>query len=289
MAPDSLGNYYQVGPIGLQLSPDVAWPLESSLQFKVSSLDSSKWQIIRDDLPLTLPNTEILFDSAGSWAAYTGQSTGHYDFVQFSLSENKRTVQARMLVDEKNHLVKVNWKGDIGWTFPFDELFFLNAFSLKKSLLLHSMSLIHNNKAYLFCGVSGAGKSTLGKIFEASGYQVLCDERNAVSMTTAGPHMSSTPFYGTSEQAYKGEAPLAAIVILDPSHSGCDLKAASFTEAVPAIYPMSFLPHYDRKKMEEGMGTLEDIIQNTAIYKLNYNKESSDITAFLEDKLFSQA
>ena len=89
----------------------------------------------------------------------------------------------------------------------------------------------------------------------------MCDERNAVSVTETGCKMSSTPFYGTSEQAYRGEGPLRAIVILDPSHKGCSLNKIEFEEALPGIFPMAFFPQYDRDKIEAGLGVLSFKLQ----------------------------
>ncbi|MEG8053162.1 hypothetical protein QP185_07710 [Sphingomonas aerolata] len=47
----------------------------------------------------------------------------------------------------------------------------LGALLHQRALLpLHCNAIVHDGKAFLFCGDSGAGKSTLAAVFEARGY-----------------------------------------------------------------------------------------------------------------------
>lgn len=64
----------------------------------------------------------------------------------------------------------------------------LGALLHQRTLLpLHCNAVVHNDKAFLFCGDSGAGKSTLAACFEARGYPLLTDDLCAVRRDGEGP------------------------------------------------------------------------------------------------------
>lgn len=283
-------SLYQIAGVNLNVSCDVPWPLDSVNKFTIKEKfhEQDEWQIVRADLPLCVPDGRILFDSSGSWASYATPDVNVTDFVQYAVSGSERVAQGRMQIDDKSRLVQVNWLDEMGWTFPFDELFFLNAFALSKTILIHSLSVVVQNKGFLFCGVSGAGKSTLGQILEKSKFECLCDERNAISLRDDKIILSSTPFYGTSEKAEHGEAPLKAVVLLNPAHNGCSLSKISIETALSNIFPTVFLPQFSRSKIDSSLDLLDEIIGRVPVFQLNYDKSVTDITSFLTEKLFSQ-
>ena len=63
----------------------------------------------------------------------------------------------------------------------------LGALLHQRALLpLHCNAVIHDDKAFLFCGDSGAGKSTLAACFEARGYTLLTDDLCAIGRDGEG-------------------------------------------------------------------------------------------------------
>jgi hypothetical protein len=69
----------------------------------------------------------------------------------------------------------------------------LGALLHQRALLpLHCNAIVHDGRAYLFCGDSGAGKSTLAAVFEARGYPLLTDDLCAIAADAEG-RFSATP------------------------------------------------------------------------------------------------
>lgn len=280
---------FRVANTALTTSPGLHWPLDSAALFEATTTLEARWTVRRGDLAIEVPPQEMLFDSKGSWAAYRGQAEGVTEFVQFGVQEGQRFPQARMRIDDPSREVEVNWLDEIGWTFPFDELFFLNAFSLQNTILLHSMSCLVGESGFLFCGVSGAGKSTLGAILENAGVQLLCDERNAATITDSGTViMSSTPFYGTSGKSVPGSALLKSIVVLDPQHQGLSLSRLDTSEGVAEVFPTLFLPQFSRSKIDASLNTFAGVLESTPVFRLSYDKAKADVVAFLQSELFCQ-
>lgn len=229
----------------------------------------------------------LVFDSGESWAGHSVKE-GEFDLVQLTRdAEGLRVPQSLLRIESASRRAVLFDSIGVGLSYPFDELFFLNAFSLNKGLLVHSCSVERHGKGFLFCGVSGAGKSTLGNILKNEGWNVLCDERNAVWESTAeGFQLSSTPWFGGGEICKNQTVPLAGIVMLNPAHEGFSLERLSLESSIGAFMTAVFLPQFSQQGIERGVDTIQSLLLQVPVFQLNYARESVDIASRLGD--FSQ-
>jgi hypothetical protein len=76
--------------------------------------------------------------------------------------------------------------------------FFRVAYSLalleRGGLVLHSASLVRNDRAWVFCGPSGSGKTTIARM--SADASLLSDELSIVRVTERGAVAHGTPFWG---------------------------------------------------------------------------------------------
>lgn len=265
-----------------------SWPLPTFPLFESCSGGiRDQWKMEITHAPLPEIRGDLSFDSGESWAGYALSDT-EFDLVQMTRDgEGKRRPQGLLRIDSRKRHARLFDTRGIGLSYPFDELFFLNAFSLSSSLLVHSCATERNGAGYVFCGVSGAGKSTLGKILQTAGWNVLCDERNAVWRSGAGPfQLSSTPWYGGGEICKNASFPLRAMIALNPAHEGFSLERLSLENSIAALFPTLFLPQFSQSGIDRSLDTLKELLLQVPVLQLNYAKDSVDIAERLAQ--FSQ-
>jgi hypothetical protein len=146
-----------------------------------------------------------------------------------------------------------------------------------EAILLHAAAIVIDGEGYVFFGASGRGKSTVARLAAGVG-QVLTDETAIVQLTSQGPEIVVTPFWGlgTTEhwihQVRHRRVPLKAVYSLahgvefrwtrlSPARAVMAMLtsekvatersqsarawldvAARFVEQVP-VYQLHFLPH----------------------------------------------
>lgn len=85
-------------------------------------------------------------------------------------------------------------------------------------VMLHSAGVVHEGRAWIFCGRSNAGKTTLATKAHAAGFGILSDDINLLLPCAAGFHAHAVPFTGefgrTLERTLSGAFPVAATVLL---------------------------------------------------------------------------
>ena len=87
-------------------------------------------------------------------------------------------------------------------------------------VLLHSVGVLHRERAFLFSGRSNAGKTTLARKAAAAGYRVLSDDINLVSEVNGGFWAHKVPFTGEfghqiENLSGSGAFPLGGLALLE--------------------------------------------------------------------------
>lgn len=285
----------QIANINLNVKTDLLnWPLSTFEQFysfkgQLDPTDSWSLEYVADEFP-EHKKENLIFDSLGSWASFTSDNKNEIFVVQYNGEE--RFLKSKLKINSEDKSIKLYCREEMEWGYPFDELLFLNAFSINKSLLIHSCSYSYNNEGYLFCGVSGSGKTTLATLLDESEHlaagEVMCDERNTITNENNKLWLSSTPWYGSGHYCKAMTVPLKKIIILNAEHKGMSLTPYEASEAYTDVFKTIFLPHFSKQGTLNSLDLITEILEGVDIYKLNYDKTSADVPKFLLDSCFSQ-
>jgi len=231
-----------------------------------------------------LPDLPLLFDSEGSWKAFGSES--FFYLAQYSLDREIPRTMLEVNVESRSlrYFAPFNFR----MTHPLDELFFLYAFSLCRSLFMHGCFVDWQGQGILFCGVSGAGKSTIGQLLQKQrGVKVYCDERNVITYREEGVVVSSSPWPGSAGISKLGAAPLKALVFLNPGHEGFSFEPASGYYALAPLMRTLFFPLFSVAGIERTLATVDHVLSSVPTFSLNYDKAKVDIGAQLAE-VFSQ-
>lgn len=111
-----------------------------------------------------------------------------------------------------------------------------------KGILLHSVSTIHNGKAFIFPGISGSGKTTLARMH--SKLDILTDELSLITKNRSGSYTAwATPFWGEFKGTeHKGSGLVAAIA---PIKKGKQWKISDISHEKILSVVMRCLFHLD--------------------------------------------
>ena len=143
-------------------------------------------------------------------------------------------------------------------SYPVDQLLLMWRLGLEGGAIVHGALVAVNGRGVLLPGVSGAGKTTIsGQLAQASGFEVLSDDRAAVRRTSEGYMAWGTPWPGTGGHAVNRGVPLVAIAFLAQAPSPAIVPIA-LRDAIARIAPVASIPWYDR---EGGARTFEGVAE----------------------------
>jgi hypothetical protein len=155
-------------------------------------------------------------------------------------------------------------------------------------LLLHAAGVLTAQGGLAFTGVSGAGKSTISDLYTAQGARVLSDERIILRRANGGIQVFGTPWPGAGRHAQNHQGPLGGLFHIRHAEDGHRLHRMPAHAAAPAILPQCFLPHWDRRAMDETLAFLGMLLENVDCFELAFMK-TPDVAEFIEDQLLGSA
>lgn len=140
-----------------------------------------------------------------------------------------------------------------------------------RGLMAHgSAFVLPGGRAALCLGVSGAGKSTLAKMMLARGeVQVLNDDRQVVTSEATGLHVWSTPWPGSADIAFQGDAPLGAVVLIGRA-TRATMRAVSAREALGRLLATLALPHWGGGALDAALALVHRMITDVPVVELAY-------------------
>lgn len=144
-------------------------------------------------------------------------------------------------------------------------------------VLLHSVGLLHEGRAYLFSGRSNAGKTTLARKAAAAGVRVLSDDINLVIPEQGGYRAHKVPFTGefgrrAENLSGAGSFPLGGLTLLEKTTT---LTAAPVSpgEAVAGLLANCPFVNDDAEEFPALMEVLTRLVAHTPITRLGVARD----------------
>ncbi|HEX2781629.1 MAG TPA: hypothetical protein VHM30_19145 [Gemmatimonadaceae bacterium] len=140
-----------------------------------------------------------------------------------------------------------------------------------RGLLAHGSALVLQSGVGALClGVSGAGKSTLARMMlEREGVAVLNDDRQVISPGPEGLHLWSTPWPGSADIAFPGDAPLGAVVLIGRAERGTARRVTP-REAVNRLFATLAIPHWGGEALDSAIALVDRVITEVPVVELAY-------------------
>jgi len=152
-----------------------------------------------------------------------------------------------------------------------------------KGLLIHSAGVRMGGRGALFIGPSESGKSTIAKLTPPS-YTVLTDELSLVVKKNGDFWVFGTPFAGFSRRFRANfGVPLGALFLNQKDELNY-LEPASLPFSLREVVSNSLLFETDSTRIEEFMGTAEELILSVPCYKLHFKPTRELWKVIADDK-----
>ncbi|MBE0648449.1 MAG: hypothetical protein IH596_11770 [Bacteroidales bacterium] len=137
--------------------------------------------------------------------------------------------------------------------------------------LIHSSSLVHKDKGYVFFGISGSGKSTVVKLSESD--ECLTDELTMITKTEDGYFTSGTPFHGELPIYKNKTAPLANLFLLTKSETTYFEKLKQ-SDIYPILLRNVLFFSDDWELRQKIFNTVIDLAKHVDIYEMYFEKNN---------------
>ncbi len=154
--------------------------------------------------------------------------------------------------------------------FNSDQILFSKLLCNKKGLILHSNGFDIFGNGILLTGESGAGKSTLSKMLKNKGFQILCDDRMFIKQKEDFC-LYGNWCHGTVPDVSSTNVPLKAIFFLEKSKHNLIQQIDDKNEIFLKLITSVVRPFLDRNEWNSTLKTLEEIINATKVYKLQFD------------------
>lgn len=228
------------------------------------------------------------FDSPGLWSIdfndnsdfrieLKGRGKRPLAYVEVSVKGKKGFIYTNNKESERMSEFFAQRLASLPFSYPVDEVIFMNILPLYKGLLLHACGIDDNGKGYIFSGFSGAGKSTMARQWlRKRGVRLLNDDRVIVREMRRNFYIFGTPWHGEINKCDPGMVRLKTIFLIK---HGSENKARplSPSEAVTGLIARSFSPLWDREGMERAMEVIERLVRKVPCYELSFKPDKGVI------------
>jgi hypothetical protein len=144
-------------------------------------------------------------------------------------------------------------------------------------VILHSLGVLHEGRAYVFSGRSNAGKTTLARKAEAAGARVLSDDINLVIPEGGSYCAHKVPFTGefgrrAENLSGAGSYPLGGLALLEkaPASTAAPVRPA---EAVAGLFANCPFVNDDAEEFPAVMDILTSLVAQTPIIRLGVARD----------------
>jgi hypothetical protein len=144
-------------------------------------------------------------------------------------------------------------------------------------VLLHSVGILHEGRAYLFSGRSNAGKTTLARKAVATGVRVLSDDINLVIPEQGAYRAHKVPFTGefgrrAENLSGAGSFPLGGLALLEKTQA-LTSAPASPAEAVAGLLANCPFVNDDAEEFPALADVLTRLVAQTPIARLGVARD----------------
>lgn len=145
----------------------------------------------------------------------------------------------------------------------------------KNMFLMHSASVVYNEKAYLFSGQSGTGKSTHAKLWEKEfGVEQWNGDLNLLEIVDGVAYVHGIPWHGTSGIYHNGSLPLGGITFLRQSDKDAIVSKSDDQMAIFALQRL-ISPAYTEELLERNLSFCKELVSVLPMWRLECTKETT--------------
>lgn len=245
--------------------------------FKAEPFDNSDLEICIIDSELKyskngqliIRNKELfVIDTEDNYCLLFPQAEGIYE-AQINKSGEKAKVYIQEPYDE-------TLKNDI---FHAIRLLFLYRAQLSGMYVIHSASILYNEKLWLFAGHSGNGKSTHTNLWkEHIGTPIINGDLNLICMGENGPVSKGIPWCGTSDIFDTNSYELGGIVFVRRGES--DVCEELSTEEKTILLTQHMIsPNWTKEMLLRNLTFAKTVTEYVKVYKLTCTKTYSAVEA----------
>lgn len=201
------------------------------------------------------------------------------EYIVFYLSTNELK-EAHISKDMKNTIVYCNHSvTDEGKEIILNTLryVFLTYVSDQNLYALHSVSILHNGKAWLFSGPSGTGKTThtnlWNKLYKT---EILNGDLNLIGYQDGIPTIFGVPWCGSSETYTTNHYPLGGIVLLKQNPDNY-IEQLSKSNQVILVSQRLINTHTDATQLTDALQFLNKLTDDIHVFRLHCNMEDTAV------------
>lgn len=213
---------------------------------------------------LTRNEEMLVADSAGEYLFLPLQGKYVYE-LRVSKDATRAVLYSRFQESEGECLEEI---------FHMIRFAFLMTAQKHNLCVVHSASLLHNGKAWLFSGSSGTGKSTHTRLWqEYFGSPLLNGDLNLLGIENGQPMCYGLPWCGTSEIYTAKNFPLGGIVFLKQAPFN---RASAMTpdREVLSLAQRMITPAWTRAQAQKNLDLAEALAEKIRIFRLECTKDS---------------
>lgn len=276
-ASDSSCRLAQIGPLTLALRiPDAVFDLyfssfEAPLEKALSPGSADLCLEFLSGRPMRYSAGEILARNEEMLIADTGEE---YLFLP---QQGNYVHELRVSKDASHALLYGRFQGSeeacLEEIFHMIRFAFLMTAQQHDLCVVHSASLLHQGKAWLFSGHSGAGKSTHTRLWQENfNAPLLNGDLNLLGMEKGQPMCYGLPWCGTSEISTVQNYPLGGVVFLRQAPFNRVSPLSPDQEALSLTQRM-ITPAWTREQAQKNLELAERLTAKIRIFQLECTKD----------------
>lgn len=150
----------------------------------------------------------------------------------------------------------------------------------RDTLVMHSSLIDADGEGILFTGPSGVGKTTQAELWqEHRGAKIVNGDMVFIHKESDGKFYAyGSPWHGSSEYCINEKLPIKAIIAPVQSDK-CSIAEINGMEMLKCVFPEVMLPDWFEGCKELGMGTLDELLKCTPVYRLECTKDIHAVEA----------
>lgn len=141
-------------------------------------------------------------------------------------------------------------------------------FSFYDAFLMHASCVNFNGKGVIFAGNSGVGKTTQAELWQKYlGAEIINGDKAFIREINSNFYGCGLPWKGSSDYCLTNKTKLNGIVVLRQAKENKITKLDAL-QATEYFIPHIFMPHWDRKCLDNVLGIFEKVIEAVPVFLL---------------------
>jgi hypothetical protein len=249
-------------------------------------------------LPKVQPERPLFNQEGSAWSLHTSGENLLFQFFAIDSTHSKNFVRdiaifkqdfssCELFICPRNLLPVSNFQPPekekvalFPFAYPLDELLIINMLALHKGVHVHSLGVVNNDKALVFCGVSGAGKSTMAELWKKRNVKILSDDRISLRIQNGKIWAHGTPWHGDAKTHLADKAPLETIYFIVHGKEN-RIVPLSKPEIVTRLLVRCFPTFYLKQGMDNTLGFIGDLADIVPCFELQFTPDQRAVDEVL--------